>query len=69
MDMGRRGGVLAVHGYKRKKDVILTGHWQRASCGILSGQGQERCIDMTWADKVRFSLVMGRRDGVLIGHG
>ena len=40
--------------YKDRKDGILTGHGQRALGGILSGQGQERCIDMKWAGKVGF---------------
>ena len=55
--MGRRGDVLTAHGYKARKDGILTGH------------GQERCIDMTMAGKVRFSLVIAGRDGEQIGHG
>ena len=67
--MGRRGGVLTAHGDKGRNGGILTGHGQRALIGILTVQGQGRCIDMTCAGKVGFSLVMGRRDGVLIGHG
>ena len=42
---------------------------ERALDGILTGQGEESLIDMTYAGKVGFSLVMSRRDGVLIGHG
>ena len=37
LDMGRRYDVLTVHGYKGRKDGILTGHGQRALGGILTG--------------------------------
>ena len=67
--MGRRGGVLTVHGYKGRKNGILTVHGQRALCGILTGQRQERCIDMKYVAKVVFSPLICRRDAVLIGHG